>query len=60
MPHFRENLTRRKFIDCTALSVQGLCAYPVVKGAAAGDAGVTLSMKNHYGSCDKPGNIHGG
>lgn len=25
-----------------------------------GTAGVTLSMKNHYGTCDGPGSIHGG
>ena len=25
-----------------------------------GTAGVTLSMKNHYGTCDDPGSIHGG
>ena len=25
-----------------------------------GTAGVTLSMKNHYGSCDRPGSIHSG
>ena len=25
-----------------------------------GTAGVTLSMKNHYGTCDSPGSIHGG
>lgn len=25
-----------------------------------GTAGVTLSMKNHYGTCDNPGSIHGG
>ena len=37
MPHLRKKLTRRKFIDIAALSAKGLCAYPVVKGAAAGD-----------------------
>jgi len=25
-----------------------------------GTAGVTLSMKNHYGTCSSPGNLHGG
>jgi hypothetical protein len=25
-----------------------------------GRAGITASMKNHYGSVDKPGNLHGG
>jgi uncharacterized protein (DUF362 family) len=25
-----------------------------------GTAGVTLSMKNHYGTCNSPGSIHGG
>jgi len=25
-----------------------------------GTAGVTLSMKNHYGSVDNPGSLHGG
>ena len=25
-----------------------------------GDAGVTLGMKNHYGTCSSPGSLHGG
>jgi uncharacterized protein (DUF362 family) len=25
-----------------------------------GTSGVTLSMKNHYGTCNEPGNLHGG
>ena len=25
-----------------------------------GDGGVTLCMKNHYGTCNSPGNLHGG
>ena len=38
MSHFRKIFTRRKFIDCAARGAQGLCAYPVIKGAAADDA----------------------
>ena len=39
-------------------STDHLINVPVLKDH--GSAGVTLSMKNHYGSVDNPGSLHGG